>query len=197
MSERRPFCRLGVLSKSLTVACAMLVGLPQYVLADDCLKVSLHGLQEFEAAPATAPSRTTFRLNERFVLCVELDANMFLTIWDAPPMGNDIERLFPNRISHPNQTVLAAEVPAARHCFGVTTPAFNNNFKFPLVQDEGPGNGKITVVASTSLADQPTMEDYKIPGKTLKAAAARQLIVTASKTCESKLTALVQYEVTK
>lgn len=119
---------------------------------------------------------------------------MFMTMWDAPPAGNDIERLFPNRISHPGQSTLAAEVPAGRHCYGTK---FGLDPTFPLVQDEGPGRGKITVVATTSMADQPTLDDYKIPGRTLKAAAARLLIVGPTKTCESKLIALVQYEVIK
>lgn len=186
-------------SKALAVAMVMTIGLSEAAHAESCLQLTLYGLKEFDAAPDTATPRTVFKLNEQFVMCVQLDAPKFVTVWDAPPKGFAPERLYPNAVSHPKQSVRAVKLRSTRHCYG---SKFRDDDAFPLVQDEGPGKGKITVVATDSEDDQPTLEDYAIPGRTLKPQVAsnlfsRAITVEATKACDAIASALVEYEVIK
>lgn len=159
----------------------------------DCLQTTLHKLSEFSASPTTAPNRTSFRLQEQFVICLTLEANLFVTIWDAPPVG-ELERLFPNKISHPDPAVRAAELPVGRHCFGGPS----GSFVFPLVQDEGPGSGKITVQATPTIEKQPELSDYLIPGRRLTAGAkGRVFSIESVKTCDGLQRTVTSYQVTK
>lgn len=180
-------CRCG----KVLLTIGLLGTQPAY--AADCLQTTLHKLAEFSNSPATAPAHTSFRLQERFVICLTLQAELFVTIWDAPPLG-ELERLFPNARSHPDLAVRAVQLPAGRHCYGTT----NSNFVFPLVQDEGPGSGKITVQATPTIEKQPDNADYAIPGRRLSAAAqARVLTIEAVKTCDGLQRTVTSYQVTK
>jgi hypothetical protein len=124
---------------------------------------------------------------------VELGADRNITIWDAPPKNFDVERIFPNSKTHTDPTVRAVQVGAGRHCYGTK---FGFEPEFPLVMDEGPGNGKASVVATLSIEDQPRLEDYQIPGRTLNSAAKpRTFDIAPSKTCDEKMKAVVDYQV--
>jgi hypothetical protein len=188
------------LSRIVAAALLASVGLSQAAFAESCAQLTTYGLKDFEAAPDTAAPRSVFHLNEPFVMCVQLETSKFVTVWDAPPKGFAPERLYPNNVSHPKQSIRAVKLAAGRHCYG-TGARFHNDDAFPLVQDEGPGKGKISVVATNTADDQPTLEDYAIPGRTLKPEVAsnlsRIITVEAAKACDAISSAQADYEVIK
>jgi hypothetical protein len=105
--------------------------------------------------------RTEFRSNDQFVLCVRLEEDSFISIWDVPPDG-DVSRLYPNVITHGklNPTARAEKLSAGTaRCFGTpeTFPLF-----FPA--EQGIGRGKLSVFATSSIEQQPPLQAYSIPG---------------------------------
>lgn len=139
--------------------------------------------------------RTQFRINDQFVLCIRLEADAYVSIWDAPPQG-DVSRLFPNIATNSdNATVRAVKIAASKQqCFGVpgTFPLF-----FP--SEQGVGTGKLSVVVTTSLDSQPPLKAYKIPGETIAAAAKEKISRTyrSAATCGDKIEEYLEYVISR
>lgn len=139
--------------------------------------------------------RTQFQINDQFVLCIRLDLDAYVSIWDAPPHG-DVSRLFPNPVTNrDNATARAVKLPSSKQqCFGVpgTFPLF-----FP--SDQGVGSGKLSVVVTTSLDSQPPLQAYKIPGETITAAAKEQISRTyrSAAGCGDKIEEYLEYTISR
>jgi hypothetical protein len=139
--------------------------------------------------------RTEFQVNDQFVLCIRLGLDAYVSIWDAPPHG-DVSRLFPNLATHKdNATVRAVKLPSSnRQCFGVpgTFPLF-----FP--SEQGVGSGRLSVVVTTSLDNQPPLQAYKIPGQTITAAAKEQISRTyrSAANCGDKIEEYLEYTISR
>ncbi|MEY9363577.1 hypothetical protein ABH994_006298 [Bradyrhizobium yuanmingense] len=139
--------------------------------------------------------RTQFRVNDQFVLCIRLDADAYVSIWDAPPHG-DVSRLFPNIVTHrDNATVRAVKLSSSKQqCFGVpgTFPLF-----FP--SEQGVGTGKLSVVVTTSLDNQPPLQAYKIPGETIAPAAKEHVSrnYRSAATCGDKIEEYLEYAISR
>jgi hypothetical protein len=128
--------------------------MPSTAIASECLSINLRGLKD-----APDASRKDFRVNEMVVICVHLQEAAFVSIWDAPQIG-DYKRLFPNQLSHPPAGKASAWLNAGKeHCFGVPGT-------FPIYIPPGQGSsGKLTVLASRSEDKHLTEDDVRIPGK--------------------------------
>jgi hypothetical protein len=111
----------------------------------------------------SADHTSNFRINDQFVLCVKFDEDLFVSIWDVPPRGGTMWRLYPNIVTHKdaNATTLAAKLEGHKdHCFG--TP---DNFPLYFPADQGLGSGTLFIYATKSLDDQLPMTDYAVPGQ--------------------------------
>ncbi len=130
-------------------------------------------------------------MNEMFVVCVKLDKESYLTLWDAPPLG-DPERLFPNRFTDSDPKTIARKVPAGTHCYG--TPD-----SFPLFHDpkEGIGPGKVSAFATDHLDNQPQLSDFVIVGQTVRRSALEFRLRSVPETtkCEPLMKAFYDYRV--
>ncbi|MDF0519027.1 hypothetical protein P0R31_17470 [Bradyrhizobium yuanmingense] len=139
--------------------------------------------------------RTQFRISDQFVLCIRLDIDAYVSIWDAPPHG-DVSRLYPNIATHrDNATVRAVKLsPSKQQCFGLpgTFPLF-----FP--SEQGVGTGKLSVVVTTSLDSQPPLQAYKIPGETIAPAAKEQVSrnYRSAATCGDKIEEYLEYAISR
>lgn len=126
----------------------------------DCVAIWAQGVRDPVRADKRS-ERDKYKANERFVVCVRLEREGFVTIWDAPPKS-EAWRLFPNEFSHRNDPKIRGVrlSPGTNHCFG-------GPGTFPLFFDakHGVGPGRLSVVVTEVLDDQPTLEDYQIPGK--------------------------------
>lgn len=140
--------------------------------------------------------RTQFQPNDQFVLCIRLDADAFVSIWDAPPAG-DISRLYPNIVTHgsKNATVRAERMTAGSdHCYGDPST-------FPLFfsPDQGFGPGKLWVSATTLLDKQPSLQDYAIPGQSMRRATMDQVVgnYRSADNCGDAVQEYVYYTIVK
>jgi hypothetical protein len=124
----------------------------------DCAQVTATGFNEYRSGKA-AP-RTNYKANEKFVVCVTLEKDAYVSLWDVPPHGA-VERLYPNAVTHPGKNVAAEMLKAGKqHCFG--TP---ENFPLYFPQDEGKGRGKVSVIVTQTVEDQVGPDDFAMPGK--------------------------------
>lgn len=141
--------------------------------------------------------KSEFHLNEQFVLCVRVASDAFVSIWDQPPRGSP-SRLFPNVFTHKsdNARTRAGKLQGEmEHCFGMsdTFPLF-----FP--SDQGQGSGVLSVFATTSVEDQPALEDYEVPGDRIRRERMDQLARSYrsdANICGSKMKAYFDYRITK
>ncbi len=124
----------------------------------DCAQVTATGFNEYRSGKSVP--RTNYKTNEKFVVCVTLEKDAYVSLWDVPPKGA-VERLYPNAVTHPGRNVAAEMLKAGKqHCFG--TP---ENFPLYFPQDEGKGRGKVSVIVTQSLDDQVGPDDFAMPGK--------------------------------
>jgi hypothetical protein len=141
-----------------------------------------------------AHHRTDFHPNDQFVLCIRLEQDAFVSVWDVPPQGN-ASRLYPNVLSHKNNaSVLAQKLPAGDKCFGIsgTFPLF-----FPA--DQGLGQGTLSVAVTKTEELQPTLDDYTIPGLQLKRSAMDQIARTFRNAaeCSDRIHEDIKYKIVK
>lgn len=126
-----------------------------------CVNLKLKKLQN--TAIAYAPEIKQFKQNEQFILCFRLEQSGYVSVWDAPPYGA-VSRLYPNVLTHENSASIRAEYLFAGedYCFGTpeTFPLF-----FP--EEQGIGKGKLSVVVTQNINDQPSLDAYDIPGKSI------------------------------
>src|SRR5689334_15838100 len=71
----------------------------------------------------------SFRVNDQFVVCIRIPEDGYVSLWDAPPRGPSVSRLFPNVFTHrqANATVRAEKLKGGQpHCYGTpdTFPLF-------------------------------------------------------------------------
>jgi hypothetical protein len=137
----------------------------------------------------------SFRVNDQFVVCIRLPEDGYVSLWDAPPRGPSVSRLYPNVITHrqANAAVRAEKLQGGQAvCFGTpdTFPLF-----FPAGQ--GVGEGKLSVHLTKSLDDQPTLEDYEVPGQRILRARLDAVIARseADSVCGRKVTTYFKYKV--
>lgn len=176
-------------------AAALAVGLGAGIAPAGAGCVSIWATKLGEAHDVTH-RRTQFHLNDQFVLCIRLDQDAFVSIWDAPPHG-DVARLFPNIITNRNDngTVRAQRMSGGiTHCFGTpeTFPLF-----FPA--EQGVGQGKLSVVATAALAHQPTLEDYAIPGQSMPRAKMEEVArnYRSAANCGDRVQEYVEYAIVR
>jgi hypothetical protein len=101
-----------------------------------------------------------FHAGDQFTLCVKLPFEAYITLWDAAPNGGNVHRIYPNFLTHQNNaTVLGEKLGVVEHCFGY------RDFPLYFPKSQGLGEGKLTIFATPSLADQPTIEDMRVPGQ--------------------------------
>jgi hypothetical protein len=156
-----------------------------------CVDLWLKALQSDQGRGA----RQNFRQNQQFVVCFRLEADAYVSLWDAPPHGA-AQRIYPNVITHKNNASVAGEKLSAgsEHCFGTpgTFPLF-----FP--EEQGTGEGKITIVATSSLEDQPPLNAYAIPGRSMDMNRMSGYLrsYNMSATCSSKMQEQAIYSVSR
>ncbi|MGH6815401.1 MAG: DUF4384 domain-containing protein [Hyphomicrobiaceae bacterium] len=123
----------------------------------DCVSLWATG-----ATGARTPSaaRSSFKPDERLVLCVRLERDAFVSLWDVPPRGS-LSRLYPNRFTHSSDlTLRAVKLEAGKdHCFG--TP---NTFPLYFPKEQGLGNGRLSAIVTDTLDGHPADGDWEIPG---------------------------------
>jgi Domain of unknown function (DUF4384) len=150
--------------------------------AANCVDLWMKSLQETQSSGGR---RTAFKTDDQFVVCFRLQKDSFVSLWDSPPHGNP-SRLYPNALTHGNNSTIRAERLTADqdHCFGQP-----NSFPLYFPADQGKGEGKLSVIVTESLEDQPALSAYQIPGRTI----ARERMAEESKrygiaaTCGSKM----------
>ena len=105
-----------------------------------------------------------FHTGDPFTLCVWLPIDAYITLWDAGPNGGNVHRIYPNILSHQNNASLLGEKVTAStdHCFGY------KDFPLYFPKSRGGGQGKLTMFATPTLEDQPTLKDMKVPGQEME-----------------------------
>jgi len=167
---------LGVSAKTATSACADL------------------WINSFSSQRGLEVRQTKFRPDEKFVVCFRLSEEAFVSLWDAPPRG-DMSRLFPNALSHRNNSTLrAVKLSAKEHCFGT-----RENFPLYFPESQGTGTGKLTLIGTASVNDQPTLDDYKIPGESMTRSAMDQFERTFRMRldCKAKFEEQIEYSISR
>jgi hypothetical protein len=136
-----------------------------------------------------------FRVKDQFVVCFRIPEDGYVSLWDAPPRGPSVSRLYPNILTHrQNNAMVRAEwlKGGQAHCYGMpdTFPLF-----FPA--DQGVGEGKLSVHLTRSLNDQPTLEDYEEPGRSILRATLDTVVARSEKdnVCGRKVTTYFKYRV--
>ncbi len=144
--------------------CVLILGLLASNVQAKCVSLKLKRSQD--GATTQYSKRTTFKPNDQFVVCFRLGQSGFVSVWDAPPHG-PVSRLYPNVLTHKNSaSIRAAFLAAGRdYCFGTpeTFPLF-----FP--EEQGVGLGKISVIVTKNIKDQPSLDAYDIPGRSIRRA---------------------------
>jgi hypothetical protein len=141
--------------------------------------------------------KSDFRLNEQFVVCVRLAHDAYVSIWDQPPHG-DPSRLLPNVLTHKAENARTRAVRLrgeVDHCFGTpdTFPLF-----FPV--DQGQGSGTLSVFATSTVDDQPALEDYESPGERIRRDRMDRIATTYrmdANVCSNKMKEYFDYRITK
>jgi len=139
-----------------------------------------------------AQRRADFQVDDKFVVCIRLPEEAFVSVWDAPPRG-DVSRLFPNVLTHQNNASIRAEkLAGGEHCFGTSSPLY-----FPA--EQGIGHGKLSLIATAALEDQPKLRDFKIPGETIERSTMERLARTYNITddCKAKFQESMEYRITQ
>ena len=157
-----------------------------------CVDLWMRALQSFGAVGIKT---NEFKLNDQFVVCFRLEKDAYVSLWDAPPKG-DAQRLYPNALTHRNNAQVRADKLGSgrEHCFG-------NSGTFPLYfpAEQGTGEGKISIVVTDSLEDQPPLDAYSIPGRSMDMRrmerALRSYGISAS--CNSKMQEYFTYTISK
>lgn len=122
-----------------------------------CIDAFMTGLAEYEAGERR--SKPSFRVNELLVLCFVPQQSGFVAIFDAPIKG-DFQQLYPNALTHPEGQTYVEVSAGESYCFGTRET-------FPLYhpEEEGIGDGKISIALTSREEDQLAEDDYAIPGQ--------------------------------
>jgi hypothetical protein len=102
-----------------------------------------------------------FHAGDQFTLCVKLPYEAYITLWDAAPNGGSVHRLYPNPLTHRNNATVLGEklAGASEHCFGY------RDFSLYFPRSKGLGEGKLSLIATPKLEDQPTPSEMTVPGQ--------------------------------
>src|SRR5262245_59346982 len=105
-------------------------------------------INSFSSQRGLEVRQTKFRPDEQFVVCFRLPEDTIVSLWDAPPRG-DISRIFPNALSHRNNSTLrAVTLVAGEHCFGT-----RESFPLYFPESQGSGTGMLTLIGTASIKD--------------------------------------------
>ena len=178
--------------KFLSALLAIAIALPGNGATADCIKGFMTGLDEYDAGQRKG--KRTFKINELLVLCFEVEQSGFVAIYDSPALG-DFEQLYPNALTHRNDESFTSVEAGKTYCFG-------QRGTFPLYhpKSEGTGEGKVSIVLTSSPDDQVPAEDFDIPGQRVRASVMhRQLGVhkESKGPCTAREVRYIHYEVRK
>jgi len=82
---------------------------------------------------------------------------MYISVWDTPPKGN-IERLFPNSISHPNGERAVLIQSEEKLCIG----SIGSGYKVTISEYEGMGHGQFYVLGTKNYEQHPGEKDFAL-----------------------------------
>lgn len=113
-----------------------------------CLTVKVVAFDGFRAAGSAAPSKVTYGIGQLAVVCVKVEQDYFVSVWDTAPDGQQ-EQLYPNVVSHPGQVPKGELFPAGTEkCLG------SEKFTIFMDEKEGAGVGKFAAHATATLEAQ-------------------------------------------
>jgi len=129
-------------------AALVLAALATQPAAAACVAVKSLTFDGFRSGGASAPEKTTYAVGDLAVLCISVEQDYFISVWDTAPDGQQ-EQLYPNVRSHPGNVPKGELFPAgSQKCIG------HEQFTIFMDEKEGAGVGKFAVHATATLADQ-------------------------------------------
>ncbi|WGF90223.1 DUF4384 domain-containing protein [Marinivivus vitaminiproducens] len=124
----------------------------------ECEVEDLATLQAFKITDNTFSNAITrFSLGERIVLCFTLPRRMYVSVWDAPPVGV-VERLYPNELSLHRVEKAAIVEEKTRSCIGQAGSGFN----IEVSHREGSGRGQFYLIATTRIENHPDKDSFEV-----------------------------------
>lgn len=101
---------------------------------------------------------TSFRPGARLALCLQVETDSFVSIWDAAPNGQR-SRLYPNSITHPDGENGAFVRARTERCIG----APGSGYQITIDGDHGLGSGHFFLLATQQLSLQLPADAFDIP----------------------------------